>query len=209
MPDTPAGILADEQLKKLSDAGWRQGALLRVSDDILEYCVGLSAGDLAIVCTQSCSLLNPSLGKFPNVEVMAASRLPDGKYKANDDLARGKVVNELHLRLDQPANGAISIDLNRRYFVPRDLLLKRVPAEESVSARLVPALAAWIARSYTRVALPDALVVRLKPLVERIGNVLKRKRASGARLSEHAKEIFVKWTPDSELLTAKSTKSIS
>lgn len=108
-------------------------------------------------------------------------------------------MGELHIPLDPEGAGAVSVSLHKRWFVPRLSLLNVIPADESISDVGAASLAAWIARSYTRVALPDALVSRVKPILNSVARILKKTCSQGVQFADVVREIYVRWLPDTEL----------
>jgi hypothetical protein len=72
-----------------------------------------------------------------------------------------------------------------------------IPSEEGVRN-----LAGWIARYYTRIALPNKLVARAKAkngLFEIIQKALHTKNSNGEEVSTAVDKIGIHWSPDSDL----------
>jgi len=89
---------------------------------------------------------------------------------------------------------ALECDINRRFFAPRTLCLTSAPeAGITVSEDDARNLAGWISRHYTRVALPNELVIRArheKGLFEIIRSALRSKTTSGERCRLHQQNLY-------------------
>lgn len=146
--------------KMISQTGWQQGSLFYPEEIIpLPFEFDSDLEVLAIV-TQSCSIVSP---RDPIVEAMAAKKIVD--YHENSFQATGKDQRKLHLRLIGKTSEfqALEFDINRRIFFNREKLLLISPIKDmSIGESSIKQLATWIARSYTRIALPDLLVENMR-----------------------------------------------
>ena len=95
---------------------------------------------------------------------------------------------------------ALSCNINKRFFVPRTACLSGSPIKTiQINDEDIRNFAGWIARYYTRVALPNALVTRAKKMFDIIKKGMKKDRTSGDPLSSHINKIYISWEPDTEL----------
>lgn len=154
-------------------AGWRQGSVVdpRRGAFPLPDEFALDEGDFLIVCTQSCSVVSPRFASDPLVELMVAKPIERFNRKAPE--ATGKNQRRLHLLLPR-GSGAVALecDINKRFFCDRKELVTLVPLADLYVGEVGAAmLATWMGRAYTRIALPNQLVDRLRirilPALER------------------------------------------
>lgn len=181
--------------------GWRQGSIFHPGDILQE--VALSEGELLIICTQSCTVVSPRYSTDPVVEAIVVKTL--AKYNSKSFEATGKNQRKLHLEVfKNPQIKSIECDINRRFFFDRQHLLKMNPLNEiEIDAQGVTKLAGWIGRSYTRIALPDLLVERLKPeILPFILKCISDKQAAGSKkdspLHESISYAYIDWQPRSD-----------
>jgi hypothetical protein len=191
----------ENEAQQILEAGWRQGSVFRppVALALPEPVPFDPENEWLVVCTQSCTVVSRDLAGDPHIEFLVAT--PTGHYKANSPEATGKVLRRFHLPVSGIANvPALECDINRRFFAPRTLCLAHPPeAGITVSEDDARNLAGWISRYYTRVALPNELVIRAKGLFDTIQTALKKSTKNGERLSGSIDKILVRWSPDSEL----------
>jgi hypothetical protein len=191
----------DSEARKILDAGWRQGSIFRPP----EYFVPVRFEcdrEVLVVCTQSCTVVSPSIIANPLIEYLVAE--PVEKYHPRSDEAKGKNSHCFHLPVSGMPNAeALSCDINRRFFADRSVCIGRAPENDiTPTEEGVRNLAGWIARYYTRVALPNELVARAKVkngLFEIIQKALRVKDSSGDQLSDAVDKIYITWSPDSDL----------
>jgi hypothetical protein len=174
---------------------WAQGRIFN-PDGVV---VAPAEGVVYVVCTQSCSVVSASLEKDPCIELAEAR--PLHKYAPKCDEATGKNARRYHLPYEGADFAALEIDINRRRFEDRRLLLDRFPARGSISQKARRDFAAWLGRYYSRIDLPNAFVARL---AEHFYSDLKRfLKGHGAADTvprhQHIKTIYVKYGPDEEL----------
>ena len=190
------------QAEKILNAGWRQGTPFRPPAGFPIDKSYDAVTEWLIVCTQSCSVVSDSLEKNPAIEVVAAKTLDTFNPKSQE--ARGKNVRHFQL----PVSGILGVkafqcDINRRFAIPREALLRFTPEDGViVSAEDARSLAGWIARYYTRIALPNELVRRLQDrrgLFEIVKKALEKKMSDDKPLHSGINGIFIRWEPDAEL----------
>lgn len=187
---------------KICDAGWRQGAVLdpRTAGIAVPTNINILPNEYLIICTQSCSVVSPRFAADPFIELMVAK--PLSKFKDNAPEATGKNVRKLHIPLIKPEEFiALECDLNRRFQHERSVLLdKNLMDVFDIGEKGANKLAAWIGRSYTRIALPNKLVANMR--VELLG---KLSRALETPYGDQADPIhyqvpyiYIRWTPTEE-----------
>lgn len=189
----------ENEAQQILEAGWRQGSVFRPPASLALPVPLDREHKRLVVCTQSCTVVSRDLAGDPHIEFIIAK--PTGHYKANSQEATGKTLRIFHLPVFGLANApALECDINRRFVLSRELCLKHPPeAGITVSEDAARNLAGWISRYYTRVALPNELVIRAKGLFDAIKSALKKYTQSGERLSESIDKILVNWSPDIEL----------
>ena len=188
----------------LEEAGWRQCALFRpsqaITDSLPSYMEFDPERDLLMVATQSCSVCAPKLDTFPTVEVIACRLL--AKYKSSHPAAVGRHTREVHLPiLGGGAWTGVSCAILRRAFIPRVQLLDVEISEISIRPQDVRSFQGWIARFYSRIAMPQALVNRLRA-DGGIGNLVRaalQRSLDGKPAHLGVEAFFVQWDPDREL----------
>jgi hypothetical protein len=193
-----ADAFGREQAEALLRAGWRQGAIFAPNDKIpLPPATG-DNDNILIVLTQSCTVVSERLNSDPVVEVATAKLLK--KFNAKDQAATGKSFRKLILPLQQGGEyDAVEIDINSRRLYQRDLLLDFAPTGPQISEPDARKIGGWMARYFSRVALPNALVEKLKGTTfELIKSVLKTEE-EGEPLHMNTKSIYIGWDPDDEV----------
>lgn len=191
----------------IRDAEWRQCSVFRPASDLisaLPVYMMLGENEYLLVATQTCSLVSHDLDKERLVEVIAAKPLE--KYNPRHSRATGAESVFFHLPLSGHLRSrgieAVECDMGRRAFVARSQLALCTPETTWCEPANLNAFKGWIANYYTRVALPDALVERLKAkpggIVTQIDAWLKEDLASG-RVADGVKSFFISWAPDSEV----------
>ena len=156
--------------------------------------------DFWVVVSQTCNLYNPSFEKVPLFEVVGASLLD----ACSPPMTRGDDPRAIHLQAASN-HGAISlnVDIHKRKWLPRHCLadvpgpeygIKDAPRHESpMKDQWLDNLAGWMARSYTRVALPDDFNEALRQ--SRLEKVLKEKLA---KQKDALYGIYLSIEPDNE-----------
>lgn len=195
--DVSFGTHEAEQLLNL---GWRQCSAFR-SPEQLQVPHGFRREDeWLVVCTQSCSVVSERLAPDPHVEVCVAK--PVKKYNPRDPKATGKNARAFLLPFTGPAGSlTLECDINRRFFIPRQECLAFTPDWPSAAnERASRAFAGWLARYYSRVALPNQLVVRARAsgLFSNIETAIAT-AFKGEELRNFIDGVFVHWVPDQEL----------
>ncbi|MCJ2052104.1 hypothetical protein [Methylobacterium sp. J-070] len=193
-----SGFGGPEADKLLAD-GWTQGSLFLPNEH-----VGIPEGlerpsAHLIVCTQACSLVSDSLRKDPWVELAVV--VPVATYSGKSGEATGKNARRYHLPVSGAAFQAVDIDINARFAVRRESLLHFAPGQAKATEEACRAFAGWIGRYYTRIALPNALVARLRGSVfEPLEKFFKGSpKGGGPKQYEGVHSIYVRWKPSTEL----------
>jgi hypothetical protein len=179
-----------EAAQDIHSAGWRQGSVFSPNEiTVLPFSFDPSS-EVLIIVSQSCSVVSPRFDVDPNVEAIVARKISVFREKAPE--ATGKNQRKLHIKLAQEVTGyvALECDINKRFTFDRmkllDLELLKLLAIESGEPKK---LAAWIARHYTRIALPDELVKKMKiQLLPTLENILKRNS-----MYSEVDRIFISW----------------
>jgi len=136
----------------------------------------------------------------PNIEFLVAE--PVKKYNPRSAEATGKNLRRFHLSISGvPNTEALACDINRRFFVHRKACLRHPPdVNVGILEESVRNFAGWIARYYTRIALPDELTRRARNgLYKCIKNALEKKSATGEKLLNSIDKIYVNWDPNFDL----------
>jgi hypothetical protein len=184
------------QAEALLQAGWRQGALF-VPNEWIPLPEGLNNKDvLIVVLTQSCTVVSPRLDVDPFVEVAVARR--QEKFNPKHQDASGKNVRKLLLRVSGEGFEAVEIDINSRRLLPRELLLEFAPNGPQLSDQDAKKIGGWMARYFSRVALPNTLVDRIRmPAFAAIKKSLKVEH-DGDELHVRTRSALIDWQPDDE-----------
>lgn len=187
--------LGEEEAQRLLDAGWRQGSVF-TSNDIVGVPHGFEPGQRLIVLTQSCTIVSRRWDVDPHVEVATAVAV--AKFNERSPEARGKNLRKLHVPLGGDAPDALAINLNSRALVDRRLFLKFEPDGNQPDASEGRRIGGWIARYYSRVALPNALVGVLQAgALKALETALKTKFGEGT-VHDRISNIYINWSPDDE-----------
>jgi hypothetical protein len=189
----------ESEARRVLEAGWRQGSVCRPPADLAIPVALNRKAELLVVCTQSCTVVSRSLVSDPHIEFLVAK--PLGSYNPNSQEATGKTLRRFHLPISgHPGVAALDCDINRRFFASRSVCLTTTPdASITASEEASRSLAGWISRYYTRVALPDELVIRARKLFGILKAALKKNTKDGDKLFGSIDKIYIQWKPDSEL----------
>lgn len=184
--------------KKILDKGWCQGSIFDprgILDDI-----PIAEDEFLIICTQSCTLVSRRFSIDPYAEAMIVKPLTE--YNPRSEIATGKNQRKLQIELLDHSNfKCIECDINKRFFFDRNRLLEMYPLQElGIEERGGDKLAGWIGRAYTRIALPDLLVERMRlGLSKMIRKCLDKKYIDDQKnmipLHESVPYIFIDWQP--------------
>lgn len=186
--------LGEGEAEQLLRAGWRQGSICRPSD-ALRHPSGQPADSFLVVLTQSCTVVARNWIANPSVELAVAVPTP-GKFNAKAPEVTGKNLRKLVVPVEGQGFDALEIDVNTRFFAPREKLLSLKPEALRSSVDVGRRIGGWMGRQYSRAALPNELVERLRAnVIPRIAKVLGK--GAGA-LHEQVTGFFVGWEPDDE-----------
>ena len=141
----------------IQEFGWRQGSVLatETSQQLpIPFPQPLADGDFALVISQSCDVVHPSYDLEPTVELLVARAIEDAAKDGN--LAFGKNPRKIQFQLDEAEGSQLyEISIHDRLRVPRDILDEAPPSDQiTLDPDLVDLLARWVAKRYTRAALP-------------------------------------------------------
>lgn len=189
----------DKQIaEKIHDAGWRMGSLLSSLDCMKIPFEFDPLNELFVIITQSCSVVSVQFDNDPNIEVMAAKKLPNFNSKSGE--ATGKDQRELHLEISSKGSNfsAIACDINRRFSFSRELLLKLTLNDQQLLQSEIKKMTVWIARYYTRIALPDELGKKMRltflPSIEKI----LKKKIGAYEIHSEINDIYIQINNESE-----------
>lgn len=191
-----------EEARSLLEVGWTQGSIFRANEHVRPP-RDVPEGAYLVVCTQACSLVLPDLRKEPYVELAIAR--PVARLLPKEGPATGKDVRRFHLPVTGADCPALEIDITSRFLVPRDLLLSFRPDGPVATDADCRNLAGWIGRYYSRIALPNTLVVRARgSVLGAVERFLKASSAGGAAKNhERVHSVYVRWEPNVELAEAE------
>lgn len=189
---------------------WNQCSVFRPTDptSIPGYLAFDPAIEWLIICTQTCSICGPASKTEPRVEVIVGT--PLAQYDPESQAALGKKVTTLHLKSEEGADFVgVSLDMSRRAFIPREILLSATSAKFPIRISTLSAFQGWMARYYSRIAMPDALVKRIRAnnrngiqrqVLRLLNEYLPSDNALG-RYPVHTEvsRFYVGWSPEEEL----------
>jgi hypothetical protein len=187
-------VFGEEHADALLKAGWAQCQIFRPTAALPHN----DGSIFFVVCTQSCTVVSPNLSRDPFVEIAEGRPV---SYRAKSYQARGKDVTKFHLPVDGADFEALEININSRRFMKRELLIATQHAGFTVSNRARRDFAAWIARYYSRIALPSELVRRLRTtILMKLEQFLAAKSGSPPEARhEQIANIWIRFQPDTEL----------
>jgi hypothetical protein len=139
---------------------WRQSSILARKDFQTMGLPHVSDVDLAVAISHDCDIANDNLDAEPAVEFIFARTLEqhDGNY------TNGKNPRILHLEYKH--NGQtiwIELTASRKITVQKDLL-EGIQPDQAYNLITCQILQTWLAVRYRRLALPNSLVERLRPV---------------------------------------------
>jgi hypothetical protein len=121
-----------------------------------------------IIASQTCNVYNPSLEDVPRIELIGASFLSEAEFKL--DVSKGARPRLLHTRASavDGTTLTLSVQIQDRLWIDR-ANLPLIPSPvygildfaDDPAGRYKETFANWIARSYTRVELPDSFNLAL------------------------------------------------
>lgn len=196
-PEISSAILDEIKSKK-----WWQGSVISASA-LPEINDGHNDAHFWVITSQACNIYNACFQKVPVFELVAATEVE----KCDPKKMRGDNPRLLHVEARSADNQVVCLELNiqKRRWIKRTFLAKFAPpifhvqdvghdgSVDSLKRLWLDGLAGWLARSYTRVALPDEFNNSLK--CSKIGECLEEK------LTKHRNDlygIYISLYPDSE-----------
>jgi hypothetical protein len=172
---------------EIKSAGWWQGSV--ISEKRLQNLSSDDSGDgWWIVASQTCNLYNPDFCKIPVVELIAARSVE----KLDKSLSRGNNPRLLHLEaIGDGETVYFEVDIQKRTWLNRaqlaslgspdyEIVDSSRDTQDWTNTQWLDNFAGWIARSYTRVTLPDDFNTILKE--SRIQDVLDSKLLRSTKL---------------------------
>jgi len=165
----------EDDASELKEAGWRQGSVL--SETLLRsildngYSLDVSVdGCVAVVISHDCDVTNESLRAEPFAEILMGSIVDS----SDPNFVESKSPRKYHLQVEDPTT-VIEFYASRLYRVRRNLLKGHEPDITIVLSKdNIKELASWIARRYTRHALPDEFNNRVGTASKKARDKLKR-----------------------------------
>lgn len=174
-------------LQDASHHGWRQGVVLPLNylgleSEELTLSRPLNPEDRLIIITQDCDLVHYSLEEEPFFEVIVARAIGVDQQDANK--RDGK--NPRRLQFDLSSSAGVRVYeawMAERRYLKRELLITGGALYESVGTETLQTFKKWLARRYTRAALPTVFNGRITTAQRKIVERLKsRGRAISAIL---------------------------
>jgi len=177
--------------QSLIDLGWEQGALVSADegDQFGEFAhFDLGKGNLYLVISQTCDLVNPDFDIEPFVEVL---RLTPLESEPANEAIGGKNSRVLQFQIDiEGVPRSFQALPFERFFVDRQLLLE-FSAVAHVDDESRGMINAWLTKRFVRAAFPDSFDKRWKQRRKQIEKIIKRlKRVC---------DIYIKIEPFSEV----------
>lgn len=173
--------LAEKLLAEIKEKKWWQGSLIS-GNDLSKTDKAYAQAEWWIITSQTCNLYNPCFEKIPVFEIVAARKIE----KCDSGKIRGDNPRILHIEAQSNKEIiALEINIMDRLWCPRQYLgdlpaptfyvrdAERGTDPDWLRKQWLDKFIAWLARSYTRVTLPDAFNDALEK--SKIKNVLERK----------------------------------
>jgi hypothetical protein len=193
---------------KLEKAGWRQGAIVKPSDNAgLLKPIDHKHDDelILIIASQSCDIANNNIESDPYIEVSVA-RCVD---KLNGNLTYNKNPRTLHARLQVCTEDAdivreqyIEIKAFEKLCVSKEYFENLAPNESALLNDIdLEGYVAWLAARYSRPALPTAFNDRLS-----VADPKDKLRKKAKGTNEHLSGIYVEIIPDAEISKEQNYK---
>jgi hypothetical protein len=190
----------EKEATRLLEDGWGQAQILLPAPGL----PAIEEGAFFVVCTHSCSVVSEDLDRDPHVEVAEARPVP--RFRPRSDQARGKDVRKFHIPVEGAEFQALEVNINSRHFVNRELLLQFTPAAFYAPEDARREFAGWIARYYSRVALPNSLVARLRKKVLALLKDFVECKVGNPPAPRHEQitSIWIRFEPDAEISDDKT-----
>lgn len=164
-------ISGEELLTKIEEKGWWQGTVIS-KDTLLDEC-DCQCSEFWVIISQSCNLYNPCFDNVSVFEVVAACRVP----VCDPSKSSGDNPRILHVEAVSKTGEIIMLELDiqtRRWLQRRLLGTIEKPNFQVLDSkkRWLDNLIGWIARSYTRISLPNEFNNTIRD--SKIGDLLKK-----------------------------------
>ncbi|EPY8488761.1 hypothetical protein [Pseudomonas aeruginosa] len=167
MADTPG----DEVVKAISAAGWLQGDIVsgealipHIPGDVLASQFDGKAPDFWMLSSHSCTVHARNFDDAPLVEWVAV------KVKKKPYALYLNALNPRILQLEIAAKQIFELKIHRRAWTSRAVLpTQHRNATVTLNDDQRRTFSFWMSHAYNRIAMPDALVERLKAEIDRDG----------------------------------------
>ena len=150
-------------VNSIRQKGWRQGSIL---ENVACVAPDSHSGAMGILLSHDCDIVQPSLEKEPDVEILIA--VPTDTLNGNYTL--GKNPRYYHFHVD---GKFYEIKATNRVIKSRQLLIDSDPSTLQLSVDEVNGIVHWFAQRYERPAFPDNFNNRLSETRKVIGRILK------------------------------------
>ena len=175
--------------ERIRTNGWRQGSVFSVEDTAALVENPLAKSRLILV-SHDCDLAHRGEHE-PHIELCTAEFLEDG-IDGNYRWARHPRRIDVQIEI----NGAqipFCIHAAKRHQLDRSMLQDYQPDDTAIlSEAELTRLTIWLAKRYTRAALPDAFNLRIQPAQDRVRRILRRN-------GKHLSSLLVSLKPLAEL----------
>jgi hypothetical protein len=189
-------LIGDE----LSKAGWRQGSIVRQSDNANIFAVmGCNEADnsvLLIVTSQSCDIAHNKTEDDPFIELLIASCI-DASHVKYEDNSNPRILHtkiQLHTENNDIVKSQwLELKTFNRLQVQKNFFLNLTPNPNGQFASdALRAFIYWLAARYSRPALPTAFNERLRNARDKLR---KKAKSTNVQLSG----LYVRISPDKDI----------
>lgn len=207
VPADEATLTPAEVRRALIDRGWGQGSLLppelAAKVELIRFAPEPDEEQERwyIVVSQDCDVVAGSFTSEPAVEVAVLEAIP---ATAAVNLYN-RSPRELHLNITRADRNpqAVRVRIWNRGFLSREHLLRADPSGElRLTPEQIASIVSMFGRRYDRIALPDALVERLKPAQKRLKRFLEDHE-------EKIADLLIGYSPEEELNDLESRYKLS
>lgn len=162
---------AERLVRAIDEKGWWQGSII-AGIELEKQTQTPTNSQFLVIASQTCNIYNGDFGKVPFVEFVLAKQLE----QRNGAMEKGDNPRILHVEATSATDALnLELEIQPRIWLPRRLLaelpispfrLRDFPLDGNQSAKKITKwndnFAGWLARSYTRVTLPDEFNRALK-----------------------------------------------
>jgi hypothetical protein len=186
---------------QLEKAGWRQGTIVRASDnENIFKLLGLDndPGAILLIASQSCDIANNNIDLDPYIEIFHGTSVDtlDGNstHSKNPRILHTQVLCRTS---DESVSSNLNVELkasNKRFVAKEDLVQLTPDPDRVMESKNFRSFVAWLAARYSRPALPTAFNDRIRNADPRNKLRDKVKKANIELLG-----IYIELTPDGEI----------